>query len=472
MDEHGLKMQQAAAASNVSPHDLAEEVSTRFKSLFDKFSIDYTNFIHTSHDYHKTCVQNFFTKLSSKGFIYQNTYEGWYCVSDETFVTEKQIEEKCLNNGSRILVNKESGHKVEWNSETNYIFKLSHFQDDLIHWLKNENLVTPSRFQEELKHFVISGLSDLSVSRLRNRVSWGVPVPNDQEHTIYVWLDALVNYLTVAGYPDLVKWPPDLQVLGKDILRFHGVYWPALLIAAGLEPPRKLIVHSHWKVDGIKMSKSLGNVLDPIHLLSFSNPDAVRYALLKSGGYDADRSWSNEHFVKSVNTDLANTLGNLLNRCTAPSLNPDQLMPTLDELFLKNSSSNCQTLVNSILTLQDEVENYFLRSEFTLGIESIMKMVRNANLFFDEEKPWELKNESCRNKLNSILYIGLLTVRTAAICLQPIVPHYASQLLDILNISQKERTWNYLHHKDLYSVFKSPSLGARIIPFQRLKLNR
>lgn len=413
-------------------------------------------------------VSHFFEEIESRGHVYQTHYEGWYCISDETFLTNKEIEKTTSKSGEITVISKESGHTAEWNSETNYMFKLSKFQDDLLHWLREKDRVVPSRFQEELKLWVSSGLHDLSISRPRNRVTWGIPLPNDEEHTIYVWLDALANYLTVAGYPKAKNWPPNLQVIGKDILRFHGIYWPALLIAANLEPPHRLLVHSHWKVDGIKMSKSLGNVVCPTKLYNKFGSDAVRYVLLKCGVFHSDGSWSEEPAVHCANSDLANTVGNLLRRILAPSLNPTQSVPKLDEEFVENSSSTCQLLLQKINKLHDQVGDCFMDYNFSGGINTILNMAYTANLFIEEEKPWKLKGDADRRRLESILYIGMVAIRSAAIALQPIVPLYAEKLLTALGIPVHERSWSHLKN-NFHNVFHSSTQIKSIIPFERIK---
>ncbi|RXG71648.1 Methionine--tRNA ligase, mitochondrial [Armadillidium vulgare] len=437
-DEHGLKVLKASVKENTNPLNYCNIISQQFKTLFDKYSVNYTDYIRTTEERHSAAVSKFFETLEAQGCIYKSEYEGWYCSTEESFITAKETK-TIVKDGKEITVNATNDQPVEWSSEVNYLFKLKDFQSELLYWLRKKDRVVPRRFQEELTTWISNGLHDLSISRPRLRVPWGIQVPGDKDQTIYVWLDALVNYLTVSGYPELRCWPPNLQVIGKDILRFHGIYWPALLMAANLEPPEKLLVHCHLMVNDMKMSKSLGNVVCPISLLDNFSPDSVRYVLLRMNTFHSDGAWCDETAAQCANSELANTLGNLLNRCTAPSLNPQQEMPVLDDEYLATSSSTCRKLLSEIERLSDEVETHFANFHFNVGIDVIMNMVRTANLFIEEEKPWKLKDNPDRRNIDSILFIGLLTIRSAAICLQPIVPDYASKLLNMLNIPLDRR---------------------------------
>lgn len=441
-DEHGLKIQQAAALSGCNPLKFCTSVSDKFKTVFDLGDIKYTHYIRTVEERHKYAVAHFFNTLMERGHIYRGNYSGWYCVADEAFLTEAQVQEVTLSSGEKKLVSAESGHLVEWNSEENYMFRLSKFQSDLNHWLKDDKRVQPKRFHEQLKRWLNEDLKDLSISRPGARVSWGIPVPGDNLQTIYVWVDALINYLTVSGYPELRLWPPDIQVLGKDILRFHGVYWPALLLGIGLEPPRSLICHSHWTVEGEKMSKSLGNVVCPQDLIKRFSADGLRYMLLRLGTPHSDNNWSESNAVNLLNIELADTLGNLLNRCTAPSLNPNQQVPPLNFQYLKEMPLAGQKLVEQLVDLPSAVEKHYYNFNFYHGLEIVMAVVRQANVFIQEEKPWELKDLPDRTKLDSILRVALETVRIAGVALQPIVPTLASQVLDTLGVPLNKRSWN------------------------------
>ncbi|KAF2350257.1 Methionyl-tRNA synthetase, partial [Trinorchestia longiramus] len=465
-DEHGLKIQQAASNLNKSPRVFCDGYSAKFRDLFNSYDINYTHFIRTTENDHLNAVQHFLGTLISRDYIYKGEYSGWYCVSDESFLTESQVTNKSTPDGV-VKVSVESGHRVEWNSETNYKFKLSQLEADLTYWLKDNNRVKPRRFLHDLRNMVGRGLVDLSVSRPRERVTWGAPFPNDDHHTVYVWVDALVNYLTAAGYPKNPSiWPPDVQVLGKDILQFHGVFWPALLIAAGLEPPRQLLVHSHWTVDGVKMSKSLGNVVCPLDMRESMTAEGVRYLLLRQGTPHADGSWRTKESISMLNADLADALGNLVHRCTGKSLNKAQVFPALSNNFLDNSS-HVKVLLEILEPLKDEVAHCYEEFHFYQGIDKIMSMVRCANLMVQEEKPWTLKDQP--EKLGSVLHLALSAGRAAAIMLLPVVPLYASRLLDTLAVPECERTWDCI--LDYPCVTRAPrALGKRMAPFKKINV--
>ncbi|KAJ8031056.1 Methionine--tRNA ligase, mitochondrial [Holothuria leucospilota] len=288
-DEHGLKVQQAAASAGKDPKLFCDEVSQEFKRLFDCSDVAYTDYIRTTEERHRKAVKCFWEELFSRGFIYKGHYEGWYSTSDETFLPEGQITDGTDKNGQKIKVSVDSGNTVEWTTETNYMFKLSEFGDHLMKWLEtNPKSVQPTKFHSMVKTWVRAGLKDLSVSRQKSRLEWGIPVPGDDSQTIYVWLDALVNYLTVCGYPDSLCGWPGINIVGKDILKFHAIYWPAFLMAAGLEPPQAVVCHSHWTMDNFKMSKSRGNVVDPFDQLKKYSSDGLRYFLLREGVLHSD----------------------------------------------------------------------------------------------------------------------------------------------------------------------------------------
>lgn len=465
-DEHGLKIQQAASDAMKSPEIFCGEVSAKFRMLFDSFGIGYSHFVRTTDEVHANAVASFYSTLKRKGFVYKGEYSGWYCVSDESFLTENQVVEKKFGAGESVKVSIESGNSVEWATETNYKFRLSSFQEDLVYWLK-DNRVKPTRFLNDLRKMASSGLMDLSVSRPVERVSWGVPVPGDDSHSVYVWVDALVNYLTASGYPDnhTSHWPPDVQVLGKDILKFHGIYWPALLMAAGLEPPRQLLVHSHWTVDGVKMSKSRGNVVCPENLKETLTAEGVRYILLRQGTPHSDGSWREQEGKTLLNTELADTLGNLVHRCTGKIINRDQVFPELQENFLQ-ISTHAKEISDMIKSCKKEVGECFNDYNFYLGIDAVMHLVRRANLMVQEEKPWELKNDPGRQ--GSVVHIALSVGRAAAIMLQPVVPLYAAGLLDMLGVPITHRNWGDV---DSFPCerHKATPLGERMPPFTKIK---
>jgi len=297
-DEHGLKIQRAAEAENLEPREFCDRISDRFRDLADKAGTSYTRFIRTSEKDHHYAVQHVWRILDSQGLIYKGSHKGWYSIPDECFYTDNQIERRkspgSTRNGSdrEIIVSKETGSVVEWTEEENYKFRLSRFRDFLLERYQSDpQVIYPPQQHANVLDLLSAPLEDLSVSRPRNRLHWGISVPNDPAHTIYVWFDALINYLTGAGYPwdteaqkSQSLWPPDLQVVGKDIIRFHTVYFPAMLQALNLPPPKRLLAHSHWTVNRRKMSKSIGNVVDPFQVMEDFGTDLVRYYLARVGG--------------------------------------------------------------------------------------------------------------------------------------------------------------------------------------------
>lgn len=291
-DEHGTKIQQAAAKHSVPVATYCQQISDQYRSLFRDFNVEHSRFIRTIDADHAVAVQSFWKALEASGSIYSAQYSGWYCVPDETFLTDSQLKE----NDQGVKVSVDSGHPVEWTEERNFMFRLERHQADVLHWIKGcEDRVVPGKFQKILLDFLEEPLPDISISRPQARVSWGIEVPGDPTQSVYVWLDALVNYLTVTGYPHPEfgqRWPPTVQVLGKDILKFHGIYWPAFSIAAGLEPPRQLLVHSHWTVDNQKMSKSKLNVVDPNERATLYTHEGLRFFLLREGVAHSDGSES------------------------------------------------------------------------------------------------------------------------------------------------------------------------------------
>ncbi|XP_063814609.1 methionine--tRNA ligase, mitochondrial isoform X2 [Pseudophryne corroboree] len=327
-DEHGIKVQQAAVSLGSEPSKLCTKVSQQFRTMFDAMAISYTDFVRTTEPRHAQAVCDFWKTLEEQGYIYKGTYQGWYCTSDEAFLSEEQTTECKDLEGNKIRVSLESGHEVQWMSEENYMFRLSSLRPKLLCWLQTDP-IRPAPFFHIVRQWLEEELPDLSVSRQRNRVSWGIPVPSDPSHTIYVWLDALVNYLTAAGYPnpDFSPWGPSTHFLGKDILRFHAIYWPAFLIAAGLPPPSNLFVHSHWTCEGVKMSKSLQNVVDPAECIIQYTRDGLRYFLLRNGSPERDCDFTHNTVRKLLNSELSDALGGLLNRCTANTINPQQSWP-------------------------------------------------------------------------------------------------------------------------------------------------
>ncbi|KAK0159260.1 hypothetical protein PV328_010157 [Microctonus aethiopoides] len=483
-DEHGNKVRNAASKNNLSPEQYCEQISKLFREMSDNFDIKYDNFIRTTELKHQKVVQQFWTQLQNKGHIYLGKYSGWYCVSDEAFVSELELEEKKDASGNIIKVSATSGNIVEWMEEDNYKFRLSHFQDDLKHWLKDSTVVRPMKFHKMLLNWIEEGtcLEDLSISRPVSRAPWGLPVPNDSSHTIYVWLDALVNYLTSVDYPNdkfSKLWPPRIQVIGKDILKFHGIYWPAFLIAAGLDPPSTLLCHSHWTVCDEKMSKSKGNVISPNEAAEIFTADGLRYFLLREAVPHNDANYSNEKIRNILNTELANTLGNLVNRCMGKSVNPHGIIPEpkADDIDILNSDE-AHELIQHLENLPTIAESAYNEYNLHRVVDSVMQTLFAANKMFECHQPWILAkeintNEKAQMKLNAVISLGLEAARISSLILLPIVPRLISNLLDSLSVPSSARMWcncKYLNtgrkSTDVFGLKRENALF-----FKRIKLN-
>ena len=454
-DEHGKKVSDAAQKQGgQKPEVYCEHVSQSFRNVFQRCDVQFHDYIRTTEERHQQVVRDLWLKIQGRGFIRKADYEGWYCVSDETFVAESQVQET-MQAGKKVRVSSESGNPVEWANEENYLFDLGHFRKDIKHWLNDGDVVQPKTFRNQLDTFLgeKDGHDSLSVSRCRKRLPWGIPVPGDPTQVVYVWLDALANYLTVSGYPaDLSEkgiWPPDVQIVGKDILKFHAFYWPAFLMAADIRPlPRKILCHSHWMVEHKKMSKSKGNVIDPNDLIERFTSDGVRYVLLREGVPSRDGNYSDSKMVNYMNSELANTLGNLLSRCTAKALNESQeFVPFDGRLWDKYTTSKSDDLRDSIEGLADKVERCYEEFNYYQGVDLIMEVLRDTNLFIQDEKPWELKKTE-PERLQFVINLSLEALRVCGILLQPIIPAISSTLLNKLAVTScswadaKQCGWN------------------------------
>ncbi|XP_035525024.1 methionine--tRNA ligase, mitochondrial [Morone saxatilis] len=471
-DEHGLKIQQAAEAAGKDPLIFCADVSERFKHLFSSCNISYTDYIRTTERRHHEAVKHFWSVLWNKGLIYKGSYEGWYSTQDESFLTPKQVGDALDSTGKEIKVSLESGHKVEWMKEENYMFRLSAFRSQLLDWLKgNPRAIQPERFYRAVLQSLQEDLPDLSVSRQRSRLQWGIPVPGDAEQTIYVWLDALVNYLTVAGYPDKHNqwWNVAHHIIGKDILQFHAIYWPSFLLGAGLPLPQTIHVHSHWTVGGKKMSKSLGNVVDPLERSQMFTTDGMRYFLLRQGVPDSDCDYTDNKVIKVLNADLADSLGGLLNRCTAPALNPAQVYSSFCPQFF-SSEQRGRAVVEDYHMLEDVknlpavVEQHYESMHVYKALEAIGACVRQTNGFVHRHAPWKLDNRDSEAQrwLNTIIHVSLECLRIYGTLLQPIVPEISNKLLSRLGVRPDERSWADLNFLPRYQGMDCPFEGRAL----------
>lgn len=485
-DEHGLKIQQAAAAAGLAPTELCDRVSAQFQQLFRDAGISSTDFIRTTEARHRMAVQHFWGVLKARGLLYKGLYEGWYCASDKVTLHPGP-------SGDSGPVSLESGHPVSWTKEENYLFRLSQFREPLQRWLRDDpQAITPEPFHHTVLQWLEEELPDLSVSRRSSHLHWGIPVPGDDSQTIYVWLDALVNYLTVIGYPNAEFkswWPSTSHIIGKDILKFHAIYWPALLLGAGMNPPHRIYVHSHWTVCGQKMSKSLGNVVDPRTCLDRYTVDGFRYFLLRQGVPNWDCDYYDEKVVKLLDSELADALGGLLNRCTANRINPSGTYPAFcstcfpREPGLMGPSARAQAddyaLVSAVATLPKQVADHYANFQIYKALEAVSSCVRQTNGFVQRHAPWKLNWESPVDApwLGTVLHVALECLRVFGTLLQPVTPSLADKLLSRLGVSATERGLGELYFLPRFYGHSCPFEGRRLGPesgllFPRLDQSR
>lgn len=529
-DEHGSKVAESASRRGVGPSEHVRSISHSFHELFASAHIHLDDYVRTTESRHYEVAQAVWARLHELGYIYLGQHAGHYSKVDECFIPDSQVESRTdTTTGTTITVDRETGHRVEFQSEKNYKFRLSAFRDLLIQWVADNTrppvIEPPTRRKEILTFLQSTPLEDISVSRLRTKVEWGVPLPPSTvlptsdttgfdgksvvelaesadehlSHVMYVWLDALSNYLTVSGItPAQLKdvallseeaplWPPQTQLIGKDILRFHTIYWPAFLIALNLLPwkemtrdasgqivlaadalatlplalPRRVVAHAHWLVERTKMSKSLGNVIDPVSLLSDFGVDPVRYFLLRDSQLSDDANFSAADVVKRLHADLADTFGNLLNRCIGAALLPANALPTLDETLLARHpwSSEESVLIRDLDALVDKVRPSFQALRFGEGLQTIFTFLYRINAYVDEVAPWKLRKEAKKiealgekateadrerrvlleHTIDKTLYLCLESLRCVAILLQPVMPDSMAKLMWRLAVKEDER---------------------------------
>ncbi|XP_068977889.1 methionine--tRNA ligase, mitochondrial-like [Bombus flavifrons] len=443
-DEHGMKVQKAASNVTLPIPEYCTRVSREFQEMCDVFDVEYSKFIRTTEERHQEAVLDFWNRLEKNGYIYRGKYSGWYNVSEETFVPDKDVVKQNSANINEAYT--ESGDVLEWMEEDCYKFRLSSFKNELKYWLENANVIEPEIYQTSLIPW-LNNLQDLSISRPIKRVSWAIPTPSDESHTVYVWLDALVNYLTSVGYPDdsfRKFWPPTAQVIGKDILKFHGIYWPAFLMAAGLELPKKLICHGHWTVKDKKMSKSKENVISPFEAMHNFTQDGLRYFLLRHAVLHTDANYNNLKIQHILNSELADTLGNLVNRCFGKGINPDGIIYNSAEYTNILKSEIARKNVVALEELSEKAKEYYEKYNLLCTVDIVMNMLRIANQMFEHHRPWELskaKDPNSVKQLEAVISLALENLRVAALVLYPIIPKSASNLLDVLQVSKSNRTW-------------------------------
>lgn len=451
-DEHGMKVQKAAEKVNKTPKELCDINAEHFLHLAEQANISFDRFIRTTDADHKVAVEHFWRELKKKGYIYESKHEGWYSVSDETFYPESQVH-LIIDppTGRKIHASMETGKEVEWTSEINYHFRLSAFKDRLLeHYEQHPDFVVPVQRMRAIKKEVADGLQDLSVSRPTSRLHWGIRVPDDESQTIYVWLDALINYITATGYPHgeggkHKLWPPNVQVIGKDIVRFHCIYWPAFLMALDIPLPRGFLTHAHWTMGSTKMSKSLGNGVNPFLAIERYGLDTIRYFMVHDGGIVDDADYDNSYIVEKYKRGLQDGLGNLMARIVRGRKwsvgNAVSYMASQTDL---EPSALTSALIDKIANTASAADEAMNHPNPRLALQTIMELVYEGNRYFADAAPWDLtKDEKQKHQLQEVIFAAAETARVVCILLQPFMPDKARQALDQLNVSKDNRTFEH-----------------------------
>ena len=449
-DEHGLKIQREAEKNSKKPKEFCDEISLKFKSLTHTLNLSNDDFIRTTEKRHYKAVNEIWERLINSNDIYLSKYSGWYSVSDEAYYDDSEIE---THNSFKIA--KTSGSKVEWVEEESFFFKLSAWQNKLLEFYKsNPDFILPKSRKNEVVEFVKSGLKDLSVSR--TSFSWGIPVPKNNKHVIYVWLDALTNYLSALDFPDEKNikfknfWPANIHVIGKDILRFHAVYWPAFLLAAKIPPPKRIYGHGWILSDDKKMSKSIGNILDPLEIIKKYGIDPLRYYLIKEVSLGNDGNISLKSLKDCINNDLANNFGNLCQRVfTFVHKNCNSCVPNFEKLS-KEDEIITKNLVNKIPELNKLMNN----QELNQYMKEVINFSFQANKYFNDQKPWDLKKTNL-DRMNAIIYTILNQIKSISILLSPVIPGSSEKILDCLGLEKKDfKIDNVINNQYLKTGFK------------------
>lgn len=442
-DEHGEKVAQTAVKNNMEPKEFADQNAESFRKMTKNLSISNDDFIRTTEQRHHTASQAIWQKLSENNDIYLGKYEGWYSVREEAYFTEDELTTS--DNGQKFTP---LGTEVEWVEEPSYFFRLSKYTDALLHYYAvNVDAVQPAARMNEIISFLKQdgGLKDLSISRHKTRLNWGIPVPDDADHVMYVWLDALTNYLTAIGYPDenakqfKTFWPADYHVIGKDITRFHAIYWPAFLMAANLPLPKTIFAHGFINVSGMKMSKSVGNVLSPDDLVETYGLDQIRYFLMREVPHGQDGNFSHTQAVQRINADLANGLGNLAQRTLSMIYkNCDGKIPAPNGMTAEDHD-----LLNKAYAMIAHVRLHFEDIKINRALEHIWSVIAASDSYIDAQAPWALKKTDTK-RMDTVLFTLAEVIRMLAIIVQPIVPNSAPKILDQLKIPESERTFAHI----------------------------
>ncbi len=462
-DEHGLKIQRSAEKAGKEPLVFCDQISQTFRDLSNTLNLSNTDFIRTTEARHKKTVQHLWNELEKNDDIYLSNYSGWYSVSDEAFYNEDEIEQL---DGKKIA--KSSKSPVEWIEEESYFFRLSKWEKPLLDYYEaNPDFISPQSRKNEVISFVKSGLKDLSVSR--KSFSWGIPVPNNKNHVIYVWLDALTNYLSALNYPNkndnLFKkfWPASIHLIGKDILRFHAIYWPAFLLAAKIDLPKRVFGHG-WILSGEeKMSKSKGNILDPLEIIKEYGLDPLRYYLIKEVSFGNDGNISQEKLEDCINSDLANNYGNLCQRVTTFAIKNCGGKIPLEVKFNDEDLLILNKYKDSLNNIRSQIDN----QNINFYIDFIINSLFEANKYFNDQEPWKKKDDIIR--LNTIVYTTLEIVRKISFLLYPIIPESSLKALKIFNIKENDIKLDTVSNN--YYLTKGNNINKIDILFRKIKKN-
>jgi methionyl-tRNA synthetase len=454
MDEHGQKIEQTADKLDITPQALVDRISANFRALYDRLGIGYDGFVRTTEAQHKERAQALWKKMAEKGDIYLDKYAGWYSVRDEAYFDAGELTDGA--DGKKLAP---TGAPVEWMEEESYFFRLSAYQDKLLDlYRSNPGFIQPDGRRNEIMRFVESGLRDLSVSR--TTFSWGIPVPNAPQHVMYVWVDALSNYITALGYPDCSNgslmekfWPADIHVIGKDITRFHAIYWPAFLMSANLALPHRVFGHGFIHNRGEKMSKSVGNVIAPDELIKTYGLDPLRYFLLRESPFGQDIDISHETLVGRINSDLANGIGNLAQRSLSQiAKNCGGKVPACGAF-----TDADKLLLGKARGLLAQARAEFDLQAFHKALDGIWAVIAEADRYVDEQAPWALKKTDIA-RMETVLYVLAETLRHIGILLQPFMPDAMKALLDQLAVPDDERS--FAHLTEAYALKPGTALPA------------
>jgi methionyl-tRNA synthetase len=501
-DEHGLKIQQAAARHGVEPKQFCDRGAEVFRELAQSMNMSYDIFIRTTDTQHKEAVEYAWHMLQQRGYIYEKKHEGWYSVSDETFYPASQVQPAIdPMSGRKMTVSVETGKEVEWTSERNYHFRLSAFREKLLEfYASNPDYIQPKTRLAEVVAQVEAGLADLSVSRPRERLSWGVPVPTDATQTIYVWLDALLSYASAVGYPftpgaeQQGGWPADVQIIGKDIVRFHCIYWPAMLMALDIPVHKKVLAHAHWTLGKEKMAKSTGNVVSPFFALDRFGVDVMRWYLIHDGGIAQDADYDNAFIIQKYKKHLQHGVGNLTSRIMQNKrwdvaravkryAHPNQEAGERPTIYHDSGYDGVRDF-GRICALPQQVEEKMRQLLPNKALQLIMQSVASGNGFLQHREPWAIirtitaanggqtpdaDDADAWKDVDAVVYLVAENLRLVAIMLQPFMPDTARKQLDLLGVREDRRSWNWcwLGADDDYGM---PLLGEGGVDPEKMKL--